>query len=115
MTVFVDTTKCERVSAEDMQGEYAEIVNKALCDADNVVGMLRWLEGGQHFDIAAKADTYQLVYVMEGDGVITLNDKNYDVGSGAGIYLEPSEFASIAQAGDGTTKLFHLVVPKLDS
>ena len=43
MTVFVDTTKCERVSAEDMQGQYAEIVNKYLCDADNGVGMLRWL------------------------------------------------------------------------
>ncbi len=48
---------------------------------------------------------------MEGAGVITLEGKDYEVGKGAGIYLAPSEAASIGHRGAGTLKLFHLVVP----
>ena len=47
---------------------------------------------------------------MEGDGVITLENKNYPVSKGAGIYLGPSETAIVSHAGDGALKLLHLVV-----
>jgi hypothetical protein len=52
---------------------------------------------------------------MDGNAVIALNGKDYEVGKGAGIYLGPAERASIRHAGGGTLKLFHLVVPKLAS
>ncbi len=94
-----------------VQGEAAEILDKALCGAENVVGTLRWLDAGERFDAEPLADTHQLLYLMEGSGVIHLNGKAYDVDRGAGIYLGPSETAGIAQRGDGRLKLFHLVVP----
>jgi hypothetical protein len=49
---------------------------------------------------------------MDGKGRINLNNKDYDVTKGAGVYLEPSETASIEASG-GTLKLFVLVVPKI--
>jgi hypothetical protein len=50
---------------------------------------------GEHFDAESLKDTHQLTYLIEGDGAITLKDKDYEVVKGAGIYLEPSEKASI--------------------
>jgi mannose-6-phosphate isomerase-like protein (cupin superfamily) len=47
--------------------------------------------------------------------VITLDGKDYEVGKGAGVYLGPSESASVRHAGAAPLKLFHLVVPKLAS
>ncbi len=93
------------------RGEAAEILNKALCGAENVHGTLRWLDAGERFDAEAAADSHQLLYLMEGSGVIHLNGKAYDVAKGAGIYLGPSETAGIAQRGNDRLKLFHLVVP----
>lgn len=93
------------------QGEAAEILNKALCGAENVAGTLRWLEQGERFDAQQLADAHQLIYLMEGEGAIQLNGKSYDVTKGAGIYLGPSETASISHRGAGASKLFHLVVP----
>lgn len=112
MTTFVDTTKCERIRLGDNQGEVAEIAGRAVCGAENFVGCLRWLRDGERFDAESLADTYQVLYLMEGDGVITLADKDYAVGKGCGVYLEPAETASISHAGSATTKLFHLIVPK---
>ncbi len=51
---------------------------------------------------------------MDGDGTITLNGTDHKVGKGAGIYLGPSESASITQTGGRSLKLFHLVVPHLE-
>jgi hypothetical protein len=93
------------------QGEVAEILNKQLCGAENVAGTLRWLERGERFDAQPLAATHQLIYLMEGQGAIQLNGKNYDVAKGAGIYLGPSETASISHRGEEALKLFHLVVP----
>lgn len=114
MTVFIDTAKCERIDVAGLGGEVAEIVNKHLCGAEDVVAMLRWLNEGQRFEAEALEDTHQLVYLMEGGGVITLGGKDYAVNSGAGIFLNPTETASISQSGAGTLKLLHLVVPKID-
>jgi hypothetical protein len=50
---------------------------------------------------------------MEGKGSIVLDDKNYDVAKGAGIYLGPFETATIAPAPGASLKLFQLVVPKI--
>jgi hypothetical protein len=49
---------------------------------------------------------------MEGKGRIRLNDKDYEVEKGAGIYLGPSETATIQAANGASLKLFHLIVPK---
>jgi hypothetical protein len=93
------------------RGEAAEILNKALCGAENVVGTLRWLEGSERFDAEQLADTHQLIYLMEGSGVIHLNGEDYPVEKGAGIYLGPSETAGVSHGGEEPLKLFHLVVP----
>jgi len=112
MTTFVDTTQCEKIKLEGNQGTVAEIANRELCGAENFVGALRWLDEGERFDAESLPDTFQVLYLMEGDGVITLGGKDYAVSKGSGVYLEPAETASISQAGSATTKLFHLVVPK---
>jgi glyoxylate utilization-related uncharacterized protein len=93
-------------------GEYVEILNNALCGANNVVGTLRWLKPGESYDAASDARTNQLIYLMEGEGTITLNARTHDVAKGNGIYLGPSESASIKQRGTEPLKLFQLVVPK---
>jgi len=61
---------------------------------------------------ANAGNKHQLVYLMDGKGRIKLNNKDYDVNTGAGIYLDPSEIASIEASG-GALKLFVLVVPKI--
>ena len=111
-TTFINTYECARVRLGGLQGEIAEILNNDLCGAKNVVGMLRWLGKGEHLDAQSGQDTHQLIYLMEGEGVITLERKDYEVARGAGIYLGPAEAASIRHAGAGSLKLFHLVVPK---
>ncbi len=110
-TTFIDTAQCRRVTLDDAQGEVAEIVNRELCGAKDVVAMLRWLGDGERFEAEALADTHQLIYLMDGDGVIALDGKDYDVSKGMGVHLGPSEGAGIAQAGAATLKLLHLVVP----
>ncbi|HEY8518543.1 MAG TPA: cupin domain-containing protein [Gammaproteobacteria bacterium] len=93
------------------RGEVAEILNKELCGAENVVGQLRWLHPGDRFQADALEATHQLLYLMEGEGVITLDGKDYEVVKGAGIYLGPTETAGIRQRGTSPLKLFHLIVP----
>jgi quercetin dioxygenase-like cupin family protein len=109
----IDTDQCRRVKLAGAQGAVAEIVNRALCGAENVVGLLRWLEKGERFDAESLPETHQLIYLMEGDGTVTLENRDYEVSRGGGVYLGPGEKAAVAQAGRGPLKLFHLVVPKI--
>lgn len=107
---FIKTTELPRVKTP--QGEFTEILNTALCGARNVLGMLRWLEPGRTFT-PETVEKHQLIYLMDGKGRIRLEGKEYEVTKGAGVYLGPSETASI-QAGAGEPlKLFHLVVPRI--
>ena len=108
---FIDTNKLSK-KASAGQGDVTEVLNAALCGAKNVHGSLRWLKSAETFKPDA-TDKHQLIYLMEGKGSIRLNDRNYEVEKGGGIYLGPSETATI-QAGSGASlKLFHLVVPRI--
>ncbi len=111
-TTFIRSSECARVSVPGA-GEAAEILNQALCGAKNVQGSLRWLTGADRLEAQGRAATHQLIYLMEGDGSIALNGKDYPVGRGAGVYLGPNESAAITATGMGTVKLFHLVVPEV--
>lgn len=110
-TRFIDTTKLPR---EKMAGggEMTEILNNALAGAKNVLGTLRWLKSGERF-AAAASNRHQLLYLMEGNGSITLEGKTHDVTQGMGLYLGPSESASIRAAPGATLKILHLVVPQI--
>jgi mannose-6-phosphate isomerase-like protein (cupin superfamily) len=112
-TSFIDTNKIAPVTLPGGQGRCAEILNNALCGARNVVASLHWLDAGQKIEAANDNATHQVLYLMEGQGKIRLQGKDYDVGKGAGVYLGPSEAASISQTGPEPLKLFHLVVPKV--
>ena len=113
MTTFIDTKKCPRIKLPGGHGEAAEIINRDLCGAKNVLAKLRWLKDGEKFDAESLKDTYQLIYLMDGKGSIRLDDKDYDVAKGAGVYLGPSETATIQAATGASLKLFHLVVPQI--
>ncbi len=107
---FIDTNKLPKHPSAG-QGEVTEVLNESLCGAKNVQGSLRWLKADETFNLQP-ADKHQLIYLMEGNGRIQLNGKNYDVEKGAGIYLGPSETAAI-QANGTSLKLFHLIVPQI--
>ena len=108
---FIETNKLPKTPSSG-QGEVTEVLNQALCGAKNVHGSLRWLKSAETF----KADAvgkHQLIYLMDGKGSIKLNDKAYDVEKGGGVYLGPTESASIQAASGASLKLFHLIVPKM--
>ena len=107
---FIDTNKLPR-KASPGAGEVTEVLNEALCGAKNVLGSLRWLKSGEKYKADA-GSKHQLVYLMDGKGRINLNSKDYDVTKGAGVYLGPTETATIEASG-GALKLFVLVVPKI--
>ena len=107
---FIDTNKLPR--QKSAQGEATEILNQALAGAKNVLGTLRWLKSGEQFKAEA-ADKHQLIYLMEGKGRVHLDSRDYDVSKGAGVYLGPSEAATIQAADGGSLKLFHLIVPRI--
>lgn len=109
-TTFIDTNELPRVQTP--QGEATEVLNNALVGAKNVLGTLRWLKSGEKYDAEA-LDKHQLIYLMDGSGTIRLENKDYDVPKGAGVYLGPSETASIKPSEGQTLKLFHLVVPRI--
>ena len=110
-TTFIDTNEIAR-SKLPGQGEVAEVLNQALCGAKNVLGMLRWLKAGETFDAKAQ-QKFQVIYLMDGKGVINLANKDYEVVKGAGIFLGPSESAVIRATNDGSLKLFHIMVPPI--
>jgi quercetin dioxygenase-like cupin family protein len=107
---FIDTNKLPKKKTP--QGEVSEVMNRDLCGAKNVLGTLRWLKSGEQFK-AESSDKHQLIYLMEGQGKINLDNKNYDVSKGAGVYLGPSESAIIEAADGASVKLFHLMVPRI--
>lgn len=110
-TTFINTNALPRQAGGAGEGSFTEIVNRALCGAENVLGSLRWLEKGDMLKTPPQSADHQLIYLMEGEGVITLDSKDVAVMKGAGIYLGPKEWASIRQTGALPLKLFHLVVP----
>jgi glyoxylate utilization-related uncharacterized protein len=73
---------------------------------------LRWLKSAETFKPDA-ISKHQLIYLMDGKGSIRLNNRDYDVEKGAGIYLGPSEVATIQAASGASLKLFHLIVPQI--
>ncbi len=112
MAIYIDTSQCERRRLPDGQGELAEVMNRSLCQAENGVATLRWLADGDRLRVEAQESTHQLIYLMEGPGVIELEGKDYEVAQGGGIYLGPGESAGIRPGGPQGLKLFHLVVPE---
>jgi quercetin dioxygenase-like cupin family protein len=110
LLTFIDTNKLPRVKTP--QGEVTEILNEKLEGAKNVFGTLRWLAPGETFQ-AEPLEKHQLIYLMEGQGRIRLENKDYDVRRGAGVYLGPSESATIQAAAGSPLKLFHLAVPRI--
>jgi len=113
-STHIHTKDVARAKLSGTQGEVAEIVNQTLCDAKNVTAMLRWLSEGDCYSAEPLRDTHQLIYLIDGNGIIRLEDEDYVVRKGAGVYLGPSESVSVSQAGDVPTKLLHLVVPRVD-
>jgi glyoxylate utilization-related uncharacterized protein len=109
---IIDTNKISHTKLPG-SGEVAEILNKQLCGAENVVGSLRWLRPGEKLDVRSDKNTHQLVYLMQGEASVTLDSKEHSVRKGSGVYVGPSESATIRQAGTASLKLFHLVVPRL--
>jgi len=107
---FIDTNKLPR-EATAGHGAMTEVLNETLCGAKNVVGSLHWLNSGDTFQAEA-GSKHQLVYLLDGKGRIKLNNKDYDVTKGAGVYLGPTETA-IIEAHSGELKLFVLVVPQI--
>jgi quercetin dioxygenase-like cupin family protein len=110
MLTFIDTKSLPRVKTP--HGEMTEILNRELCGAQNVLGVLRWIKPGESFQ-AEPSERHQLIYLMEGHGQIRLNGKDYGVAKGSGIYLGPSEGAEIRASGSESLKVFQLVVPKI--
>jgi hypothetical protein len=108
---FIDTNTLPK-KPTDGHGEITEVLNEALCGARNVHGSLRWLKPAEAFRPDA-ADKHQLIYLMEGKGSIRLNDRDFEVERGMGVYLGPSESATIRAASGNSMKLFHLVVPRI--
>ena len=109
-TVIIDTNKLPR--RKTPQGEVTEIVNHDLVGAKNVAGMLRWLKNGEKLE-AVPNDKHQLIYVMEGEGSIRLGQQKAAVSRGSGVYLGPSETATIQAAEGASLKLLHLIVPQI--
>ena len=108
-TTFINTNELPRIKGP--QGEFTEILNGPLAGAKNVLGTLRWLSSGETFS-AEPLDKHQLIYLMEGKGVIRLNNQDVEVTQGAGVYLGPSESATLRAADGASMKLFHLIVPR---
>jgi mannose-6-phosphate isomerase-like protein (cupin superfamily) len=52
---------------------------------------------------------------MQGEAILTLDSKDHTVKKGSGVYVGPSESVAIKQSGNAPLKLFHLVVPHLQS
>src|SRR6202162_6722745 len=107
---FIDTKKLPRVKSP--QGEPTEILNEKLAGAKNVLGTLRCLKSGEKYQADA-SDKHQLLYLMEGKGSIELENEQHEVSKGMGVYLGPSETATIQAADGASVKVFHLVVPQI--
>jgi glyoxylate utilization-related uncharacterized protein len=107
-TTFIDTNSLPRVKTPN--GIVTEVLNEQLAGAKNVKAMLHWLNDGESL-AAGGSGRHELVYLMEGQASIKLEGKDYDVKKGNGVYLEPTDSATVKAAPGGSVKLFHLVVP----
>jgi glyoxylate utilization-related uncharacterized protein len=105
---FIDTNALAR--EHTAQGDMKTVLSDELAGAKNINAKLRWLKDGETYDAVAD-DKHQLVYLVEGKASVRLDGKDYEISKGSGVYLGPSETASITGAG-GEAKLFQLVVPK---
>ncbi len=108
---FIRTNDCARQSVAG-EGASAEVLNESLCGAKNVLAKIHWLKGDEKLQADAKKGTHELIYLLEGDAIINLNQKDYPVTKGAGVYLGPSEAAAIRPGGKGEIKLLRLIVPE---
>jgi AraC-like ligand binding domain len=108
---FIDTNRLPKQSSTG-HGEVVEVLNSVLCGAQNVHGSVRWLKSGETF-APEEIARHQLIYLMDGKGRIRLDNRDYDVEKGAGVYLGPAETATISAAAGGSLKLFHLIVPQI--
>ena len=107
---YIDANSIPRIKASGA-GECAEILNDRLAGAKNVVATLRWLNAGDAYEARSDNRTHQLIYLLEGEGTITLNAREHRVRQGSGIYLGPTEQALVRHAGRAPLKLFQLAVP----
>jgi quercetin dioxygenase-like cupin family protein len=108
---FIDTNRLPK-QASSGHGEVVEVLNSVLCGAKNVHGSVRSLKSGETFEPEEIAK-HQLIYLMDGKGRIRLDNRDYDVEKGAGVYLGPAETASIRAEDGASLKLFHLIVPPI--
>lgn len=108
MITFIDTGTCERKKLAEGLGEAAEILNNEICGAEEMNASLRWLGEGERFEVTPLSRSHQVIYMMEGIGVVSLEGKEYEVGPGAGLYLGPGESATLSGSGK-TLKAFHLI------
>ena len=88
----------QAAAREDSAGRGHRDPESAAGGREECPGTLRWLKSGEKFQ-ADPAEKHQLIYLMEGSGQIRLENKDYDVGRGAGVYLGPSETATIQAGG----------------
>ena len=82
-----------------------------LSNTSNVGTMIDIMASGTSF--ARLNDAAELIYVMDGEATISLEQKEYAVKKGAGVYLGPQETATITAPAGSRAKLFHLVVPQI--
>ena len=108
MITFIDTESCERKKLGKGLGEAAEILNNEICGAEEINASLRWLGEGDQFEVIPLPTSHQVIYMMEGNGVVSLEGKEFDVGPGAGLYLGPGESAALHGSAK-TLKAFHLI------
>ncbi|MGI9258776.1 MAG: cupin domain-containing protein [Gammaproteobacteria bacterium] len=106
---YIKTNELARARAPEYGGEFAEIVNRDLCGAEDVSASLRWLERGECLVASPLKNHHQLIYLIEGEGEIDLEDQRYPAERGAGVYLTPGEAAQIRATGNSTLKLLHLL------
>ena len=110
MLTLIDTNQLPRKQTDE--GELTVVLDRDLCGAQNVVASLRWLKPGEKFEAEA-SNKHQLLYLLEGKGSVRLDNKDYDLSKGAGVYLGPRESATIRPTSSLSLKLFHLVVPQI--
>jgi glyoxylate utilization-related uncharacterized protein len=109
---ILDSAKLPRTNLPGA-GEFTHIISPDVCGAKNFGSTLRWLRSGDSLDARPEKNSHQLLYLIEGEATITVDSREHSARKGSGVYLGPSEGATITHKGSGTLKLLHLVVPIL--
>ena len=100
----------EQPPAQKDSGGRSHRHKPGLVRRENVVAALRW-SNPESNSTAEASDKHQLLYLMEGQGSIRLDDKDYDVSKGAGVYLVKS--ATIRPVTSASLKVLHLVASQI--